>query len=122
MVLFYIMEGRSNMKNKFGVPCSKIKDKIKDVDIICTSEEQALAMAAGCHLAGKKAEVYMQNSGLCRCIDVALSLFKPYEIPLPKLLLSIRHKPYHHKFCGAKTKDLLKLMEWKKVEIVEQEC
>ena len=108
------------MKLKFGIPCSKIKNRLKDVEVNCTSEEQALAIAAGCHLAGEEAEVYMQNSGLCRCVDVALSLYKPYEIPLPKLLLSLRHKPYHHSFCGKVTKRLLTMMGWKNVEIVEQ--
>ena len=83
------------MNNKFGVPCSKLKEHIKDVDVFCTSEEQAMALAAGCWLAtGKKATVYMQNSGLARCIDIITSLFMPYNIPYPNMLLSIRHSPF----------------------------
>jgi len=82
--------------NKFGVPCSKLKELIKDVDIPCTSESEAMALAAGTWFAGKKSEVYMQNSGLGNIIDIVTSLYKPYNIPLPHLTLSIRSKPSHH--------------------------
>lgn len=105
---------------KFGVPCSKIKDKIKDVDIICSSEEQAFAIAAGCILAGKEPVVYMQNSGFARCGDILTSLYMPYKIPYPKLLLSLRRKPKHHFYIGHLTKALLNALEYKNVEIVEQ--
>jgi len=108
------------MKLKFGVPCSGIKDKIKDVDINCTSEEQAMGIAAGCILAGKEPVVYMQNSGLCRTIDILTSLYIPYGIPFPKLLLSIRHQPEHHEFIGYNTKYLLDMLDYQNVEIVEQ--
>ena len=108
------------MNLKFGVPCSKIKDKIEDVDVFCTSEEQAFGIAAGCILAGKKPVVYCQNSGLARSIDVLTSLYLPYNIPYPKLILSLRHKPLHHSYIGAMTKDLLKMLNYKNVEITEQ--
>jgi len=106
---------------KFGIPCSQLADKIKDVDVHCTSEEQAMAIAAGCILCGKKPTVYMQNSGLFRVGDIVLSLYKPYKIPLPDLLLSIRHKPYHHHFAGLKTIKFLDLLEYDgKIEILEE--
>ena len=41
-------------KLKFGVPCSKIKDCIKDVEIPCSTEEEAMSIAAGAWLAGKE--------------------------------------------------------------------
>ena len=104
---------------KLGIPCSKIKDRIKDAEIPCTSEAEAMAIAAGMILAGGKPEVYMQNSGLGHIVDIVTSLYKPYEIQLPDLLLSIRHKPFHHNFMGNITKDLLKLIDYKNVEIVE---
>jgi phosphonopyruvate decarboxylase len=107
-------------KLKFGVPCSLLKDKIEDVEITCTTEEEAMAIAAGSWFAGKEPVVYMQNSGLCRCLDIILSLYKPYGIPLPKLMLSIRHYPEHHKFVGQITRNLLDLIEYENVEIVEQ--
>ena len=110
-------------KLKFGIPCSYIKDKIKDVEINCTSESEAMAIAAGTILAGCKAEmVYMQNSGLPQIIDIVCSLYHTYGIPLPKLLLSIRHKPAFHMMTGRITRDLLRLMNYNgEVEVIEEE-
>jgi len=108
------------MNLKFGVPCSKLKGKIEDVDINCTSEEQAFAIAAGCILAGKEPVVYCQNSGFGRCLDILTSLYLPYEIPFPHLILSKRVKPYHHRFIGKMTGALLSLLDYQNVEIVEQ--
>jgi len=105
---------------KFGVPCSGIKDKIKDVDIFCTNESEAMAIAAGVTLAGKSPTVYMQNSGLGNIVDIVSSLYKPYGIPLPKLLLSVRCKPSHHAYMYKITKKLLTLLEYYNVEMVEQ--
>ncbi len=107
-------------KPKYGVPCSRLKDRIRDIDVNCTSEEEAMALAAGAWFAGKKPLVYMQNSGLCRCLDIILSLYKPYRIPLPKLILSIRHHPHHHYFVGGITRNLLKIMDYEDVEVIEQ--
>jgi len=109
------------MKLKFGVPCSRIMKHLHDVELNCTSEEQALGIAAGCILAGKNPEVYMQNSGLGRCVDILTSLYMPYKIPYPKLLLSVRHWPHHHSFIGERTHDLLMMLDYKNVEIVEEE-
>ena len=106
---------------KFGVPCSKIKERIRDADIPCTSESEAMALAAGCWLAGKKPEVYMQNSGLGNIVDIVTSLYKPYGIPLPKMLLSERKSPYHHLYMKKITKELLNLLEYENVERVIQQ-
>ena len=108
------------MKAKYGIPCSHLKDRIEDVDVHCTSEEEAMAVAAGAYLAGVEPVVYMQNSGLCRCLDIVLSLYKPYGIQLPKLILSVRHSPWHHHFAGRATRLILKMMEYENVEVVEQ--
>ena len=109
------------MKLKFGVPCSKIKDRIGDVDINSTSESEAMSIAAGCALCGKKPMVYMQNSGLMHIADIVLSLYGPYQIPLPELLLSIRYKPLHHRGVGNITHEFLELIRYDgKVEIVEE--
>ena len=97
---------------KLGIPCSKLKEFIKDVKIHCTSEEEAMGIAAGYILAGKKPTVYMQNSGLMRIADIVLSLYKPYNIKLPKLLLSIRHKPEHHSYVGNITHKFLQMIDY----------
>ena len=107
-------------KAKYGIPCSCLKGRIEDVEVNCTSEEEAMALAAGAYLAGEEPTVYMQNSGLCRCLDIMLSLYKPYGIPLPKMILSVRHHPHHHYFAGQVTRSLLELVNYENVEIVEQ--
>ena len=106
---------------KFGVACSKLKDFTKDVEVCCTDEAQAMALACGAWLAGKAPVVYLQNSGLGHIVDIVTSLYHPYEVPLPKLVLSIRHKPYHHSIMGKKTKAVLALLEYDNVDIIEEE-
>ena len=110
------------MKLKFGIPCSKIKKEIKDVELNCSSESQALGVACGCILSGKEPTIYTQNSGLCNMIDGLTSLFQPYGIPYPKMILSVRRRPLHHQFIGEITDDLLMLLEYpkEKLEIVRQ--
>lgn len=99
-------------KLKFGVPCSKLKEYTQDVEIPCTSESEAMAIACGAILAGKKPEVYMQNSGLGHIVDIVTSLYKPYAIPLPHLVVSIRSKPEHHAFMYKITHELLDMIEY----------
>ncbi len=103
---------------KFGVPCSKLKELIKDCNINCTDEGEAMALAVGAWFAGKEPIVYIQNSGLGNIVDIVTSLYKPYNIPLPKLLLSDRNNPEHHKFMHNITKKILKLLEYDNVEII----
>jgi len=109
------------MNLKFGVPCSKLKDKIKDVDINCTSEAEAMALAAGCILAGKEPIVYMQNSGLGHIVDICTSLYLPCEIDYPKLILSKRIKPHHHSFIGRMTEEILAMLDYQNFELVEED-
>ena len=103
------------MKNRFGVPCSKLKDYLDGDEIPCTNEAEAMAMAAGTWFAGKEPEVYMQNSGLGHIVDVVASLYNPYNIPLPKLYLSVRNAPHHHNYMFKYTNPLLSLMEYDNV-------
>lgn len=79
-----------------------------------------MGIAAGCILAGSTPTVYMQNSGLFRIGDIVLSLYHAYSIPLPPLILSIRHSPHHHKFTGEKTRDYLSLLEYHNILEVEE--
>jgi phosphonopyruvate decarboxylase len=79
-----------------GVPCSILKDVInylyKDPDISyipATREDEALGIATGAYLAGKKPVVLMQNSGLGSSIGALSSLDLLYEIPI-LLLISWR--------------------------------
>jgi len=95
-----------------GVPCSRLAEFIeKNKCIIATREDEAMALAVGAYLVGKKPLVFMQNSGLGHIVDITTSLLKPYDIKID-LLISIRDSPEHHAFMGKITKDLLKLMEY----------
>jgi len=79
-----------------GVPCSILKDIIlslsSDPDIPyipATREDEALGIATGASLAGRKPIVLMQNSGLGSTIDPLTSLNMLYKIPV-LLLISWR--------------------------------
>ena len=92
----------------FGIPCSFI-DHVSDVP--CTREDEAMALAVGAYLGGKKALVFMQNSGLGNCVDIITSLLKPYGIHID-IVISHRFQPEQHAFMGKITNDLLKLLEY----------
>jgi len=100
-----------------GVPCSILKDVInylsKDTDIPyipATREDEALGIATGAYLAGKKPVVLMQNSGLGNSIGALSSLDLLYEIPI---LLLISWRGYQgkdapeHLIMGKSTTKLL---------------
>ncbi len=79
-----------------GVPCSILKDIIlclsSDPDIPyipATREDEALGIATGAYLAGRKPIVLMQNSGLGSAINPLASLDILYKIPM-LLLISWR--------------------------------
>ena len=79
-----------------GVPCSILKGVINylsedpDVPYVpATREDEALGIATGAYLTGKKPVVLMQNSGLGNSIGTLASLVLLYEIPL-LLLISWR--------------------------------
>jgi len=79
-----------------GVPCgvqkyiiSNLSNDPKITHIPATRESEAIGIAAGACLAGKKPVVYMQNSGLMDSINDITSLLIPYKIPV-LLLVSWR--------------------------------
>ena len=82
-----------------GVPCGVQKYIIKNFShssevkhIPAVRESEAIGIAAGAYLAGKKPIVYMQNSGLMDSINDITSLLIPYKIPI-LLLVSWRGAP-----------------------------
>lgn len=109
------------MENRFGVPCSRLKHRLDGDEVPCTNEAEAMAMAAGAWFAGKKPEVYIQNSGLGHIVDVVCSLYHAYNIPLPHLLVSVRHSPKHHEDMFKCTVDLIDIMRYDDVEYIIQE-
>lgn len=104
-----------------GVPCSRFKNVIDyDKALVATKEDEAVALAVGVYLTGKKPLVFIQNSGLGNCVDIITSLLKPYGIKID-LLISVRTKPEHHTFMGKITQKLLELMEYKNFKLIIQE-
>lgn len=95
------------MKNFIvGVPCSGCEEKS---EVPCTCEEEAVAMAAGAKLMGRDVLVFMQNSGLGRCVDVITSLLRAYDIDVP-LHVYHRSTPEHHRHMGEITEKLMELL------------
>ena len=109
-----------------GVPDSLLKDICayitdntpKKNNIIAANEGNAVALAAGYHLAtGKLPLVYMQNSGMGNTVNPLLSLADEQVYSIPVLLMigwrgepGIKDEPQHKK-QGLVTIDLLEAMQ-----------
>ena len=115
---FCTMLKESGFNFSTGVPCSILKNIIpcllNDPEIpyiSATREDEALGIATGAYLAGKKPIVLMQNSGLGSAIGPLTSLDILYRIPV---LLLITWRGYQgkdapeHLIMGEST---LKLLE-----------
>lgn len=101
-----------------GVPCSFLKPLINytitgdKVDYVAaTSEGEAVGIACGAHIAGRKAVVMCQNSGLGNTVNPLTSLNFPFRIPL-LLIVTLRGEPGHkdepqHELMGQITSSML---------------
>lgn len=96
----------------FGPLLTELENRV-DVDYqVASVEAEAIAMAAGATLAGRKALVLIQNSGLGNCVNPITSLLDPFQIPLV-ILASHRgcqKDAPQHELMGAITYDLMKLL------------
>ncbi|MGC5328313.1 phosphonopyruvate decarboxylase [Brevibacillus sp. SYSU BS000544] len=105
-----------------GVPCSFLKNLINYAInrcdyIMAANEGDAVAIASGAFLGGRKAVVLMQNSGLTNAVSPLVSLNYPFEIPLLGFI-SLRGEPGladepQHELMGQITTQLLELMQVK---------
>ncbi len=104
-----------------GVPCSVLGAIIqhltheKDVQYVpATREDDALGIAAGAYLGGKRPAVLMQNSGLGNSIDALTSLILLYRFPV---LIIISWRGFEredfieHSLMGQYMQDFLKTMK-----------
>lgn len=101
-----------------GVPCSFLEPLINyviqspDVDYIAASSEgEAVGIATGAYLAGRRAVVMCQNSGLGNTINPLTSLNFPFRIPI-LLIVTLRGEPClndepQHELMGQITGQLL---------------
>lgn len=107
-----------------GVPDSGLKTFIEDVNglpaeqhVPATWEAEAVAIAAGAQLAGRRACVYLQNAGLGHTINPLASLCIPYEIE-PLLVIGHRHSLPQHRLMGEIDERLLELLGWDRFILV----
>ena len=107
-----------------GVPDSGLKSFINDIiksdykHITATNEGQAIGIAVGAELVGKKSCVYLQNSGLGNTINPLTSLCIPHNIK-PLLVIGHRHTLAQHKIMGEVDVELLKLIGYFNYVIVK---
>jgi phosphonopyruvate decarboxylase len=108
------------LKTFTGVPCSHLGGPIEYLTerrmyVPAPNEGSALAFAAGSELAGQRAAVLLQNSGLGNLINPLTSLLLPFEIPV-LALISLRGWPEpvsdepQHSVIGPATMPILELL------------
>ena len=109
-----------------GVPDSALKSFQNEIiasdfkHIIAAHESQAVAIAFGAEVAGQKACVYLQNSGLGNIINPITSLCMPFGIE-PLLIIGHRHTLSQHKIMGEIDEDMMKLIGYRNYIIVTGE-
>ncbi|SFA77877.1 MULTISPECIES: phosphonopyruvate decarboxylase [unclassified Bacillus (in: firmicutes)] len=106
-----------------GVPCSFLKPLINFAINECeymkaVNEGEAVSIAAGASVGGKRSVVLMQNSGLTNASSPLTSLIFPFKIPILGFV-SLRGEPGipdepQHELMGQITGQMLSLMklEW----------
>src|SRR3984957_13663541 len=112
---------RSGFDFYTGVPCSYLTPLINGVlsdrslrYVGAASEGEAVAIAAGAWLAGRRTVAMCQNSGLGNAVNPLTSLNAPFRIP-PLFITTWRGRPGEpdepqHEVMGQITADLLTLM------------
>ena len=105
-----------------GVPCSFLKNlinySINECEYIAAANEgDAVAIASGAYLGGRKPVVLMQNSGLTNAVSPLTSLTYPFQIPVLGFV-SLRGEPGlidepQHELMGRITTQLLDIMQIK---------
>jgi phosphonopyruvate decarboxylase len=110
-----------------GVPDSGLKRFLADVwelppeqHVPATWEAEAVGIAAGAALAGRKPVVYLQNAGLGHAVNPLTSLCIPYGIDMT-LVVGHRHTLPQHKVMGEVDAKLLELIGWDDYVLVEGE-
>ena len=105
-----------------GVPCSFLRGLLiaSAADpavayVAATSEAEAVGIASGAWLAGRKSVVMMQNSGFCDAINPLSSLAYPFRIPVLLIIsgrgaFGISDEP-QHELIGRRMMDLLAAAE-----------
>jgi phosphonopyruvate decarboxylase len=105
-----------------GVPCSFLTPFInftiaspRHEYLAASNEGEAVALAAGAYLAGRRPVVMFQNSGLSNALSPLTSLTWPFRIPL-LLIATLRGEPGlkdepQHELMGEITEGMLRLAQ-----------
>ena len=107
-----------------GVPDSGLKPFINEIvesgvkHITATNEGQAIGIAVGAELAGKKSCVYLQNSGLGNIINPITSLCIPHNVR-PLIIIGHRHTLPQHKVMGEIDEKMLDLIDYSPYIIIK---
>jgi len=119
---FLAAAARAGFNFYTGVPCSFLTPLINGVlsdararYVGAASEGEAVAIAAGAWLAGRRTIVMCQNSGLGNAVNPLTSLNAPFRIPT-LFVTTWRGQPGladepQHELMGRITQDLLRLIE-----------
>jgi sulfopyruvate decarboxylase TPP-binding subunit len=109
-----------------GVPDSALKPLQNSIlksdfeHVVATNEGQAVGIAFGAEIAGKKACVYLQNSGLGNTINPLASLCMPFKIN-PLLIIGHRHTLEQHKIMGESDEKILQTIGYTNYIIIKGE-
>jgi len=112
---------KKGIENFIGVPDSTMKHFIdeglkKNKIIIATREEEAIGIATGMSLSGRKALVFMQNAGFANSLSTITSLVQLYEIPMILLIGwrgYLRNDAPEHEKIGKIQPKLMKTLNMK---------
>lgn len=123
-----LFENIKNLGYNFftGVPDSALKSFQNDIlkskfeHVIATNEGQAIGIAFGAEIAGKKSCVYLQNSGLGNIINPLTSLCMPFKVQ-PLLIIGHRHTLEQHKVMGKTDEKILNIIGYKNYFIIKGE-
>jgi phosphonopyruvate decarboxylase len=128
---FIAEAARSGFDFYTGVPCSYLTPLINGVlsdrglrYVGAASEGEAVAIAAGAWLAGRKTVAMCQNSGLGNAVNPLTSLNAPFRIPT-LFVTTWRGRPGEpdepqHEVMGQITQDLIRLMGLEQAEFPNQ--
>lgn len=107
-----------------GVPDSGLARFLEDLaqlpremHVMATWEAEAVGLAVGAYLGGRRPCVYLQNAGLGHVVNPLASLCMPYGIDL-RLIVGHRHTLPQHKVMGDIDKSLLRVLGWENVIFV----
>jgi sulfopyruvate decarboxylase subunit alpha len=79
--------------------------------VLATREDNAIALAVGAHLAGRRPLVFMESSGFGNILDALTSLAIVFEVPLVMFIAWAGYKGRdvpHHNSIGEPLEDILR--------------